>query len=255
MQISSINTINYNSRPTFMSWEREVRNAKKGVINRNNTCFFRENDLFSRLTKLLSESFENVPKVNVYCFGCSDGSEAFTFIMSMLSLKEEATPQKFFPIIARDIDPVAIEKVKNNDYKIYYWEKWAINKYTDGMFDKFINEPYEIPENDNVLTKVFVKKELYDYVDFAVGDIFEDYKTIKPQNSVVLARNFWPYIEGSTKRNQLLKALYDHLDYGSYFVIGDFDQKGVAYQLQGNFNSDIIRTGFKPTEIKYVYIK
>ena len=115
MQISSINTINYNSRPTFMSWEREVRNAKKGVINRNNTCFFREKDLFYRLTKLLSESFENVPKVNVYCFGCSDGSEAFSFIMSMLSLKEETTPQKFLPIIARDIDSVAIEKAKNND--------------------------------------------------------------------------------------------------------------------------------------------
>lgn len=258
MQVYSINktNYNYNSRPTFKSWERETRSRKSGkIINRNNTYFFRERDLFSKLTKMLSEKFKDVSKVNMYCFGCSDGSEPFTFVMGMLSIEDELNPKKFFPIIARDIDPVAIEKAKNNDYKMYYSEKWAINKYTDGKFDKFIYAPHEIPENDDLLTQVFVRKELYDCVDFAVGDIFEDYKKIEPKNSVVLARNFWPYVEGWTKRSQFLKDLYNHLDFGSYFVIGDFDKKGVGYKLEGNFCTDIKLAGFKPTDIKYVFVK
>lgn len=255
MQIYSINNINYNSRPTFKTWEREVIDPKKGVVNRNNTYFFRERDLFYKLTRMLSEQFKDVSKVNVFCFGCSDGSEPFSFAMGMLSNEEELNPKKFFPIIARDIDSVAIEKVKNNDYKIYNSEKDAINKYTNGMFNKFIYSPFEIPTKENLLTQVFVRKELYDCVDFAVGDIFEDYKKIEPKNSVVLARNFWPYIEGSKKREELIKCLYNQLESGSYFVIGDFDQRGVGYQLQGNLINDIMRIGFKPTEIKYVFVK
>lgn len=256
MQVYSINNINHNSPPTFKSWEREILSRRNGkVINRNNTYFFREKDLFSKLTKMLSDKYKDVSKVNVYCFGCSDGSEPFTFAMGTLSNEDELNPKKFFPIIARDIDPVAIKKAKNNDYKIYYSEKWAINKYTNGMFDKFIYSPLKIPNDDNSLTQVFIRKELYDCVDFAVGDIFEDYKKIEPKNSVVLARNFWPYVEGYHKRGQLIKNLYQHLDYGSYFVIGEFDQRGVGYKLEGDFCTEIQRAGFKATDIKYVFVK
>lgn len=255
MQIYQINNVNCNSRPTFKSWEREVICPRKGVINRNNTYFFRETDFFPKLTKMLAEKLYYVPKVNVYCFGCSDGSEPFTFAMSMLAAEGDSYSQKFFPIKARDIDPIAIEKAKNNDYKINLYEKNAINKYTDGMYNRFIHQPFENPVDENELFKVFVKKELYNNVDFKVGDIFEDYKKIEPKNSVVLARNFWPYIEGSKKREELIKGLYNQLDYGSYLVIGDFDQRGVKYQLQGNLSKDIMRVGFKPTEIQYVFVK
>ena len=254
MKVCSVNK-NYNTQPTFKSWEREIINVKKGVINRNNTYFFRDGVFFPNLTKMLSENFENIPKVNVYCFGCSDGSEPFTFAMSMLTLENELNPQKFFPIIARDIDPVAIDKAKNNDYKIFGSEKHSINRFTQGMYDRFIHQPFEDPIYESDQTQVFVKKELYDCVDFKIGDIFEDYKKVEPKNSVVLARNFWPYIDDVSRRKDLLNALYNHLDQGSYIVIGDFDQRGIKYKLEGNFSKDIEKVGFNPTEIRYVYKK
>ena len=77
---------------SFKSWVRE-RYLKTG-FNRNNTCFFRDGDFIKNLTDMLSEKFKDIPKVNVYCFGCSDGSEALSFIMNMLANTKEINPQK-----------------------------------------------------------------------------------------------------------------------------------------------------------------
>ena len=254
MRINLINNLTSPPSPTFKSWEREIISPKRGVVNRNNTYFFRETDLFSKLTKMLSEKFKDVSKVNVYCYGCSDGSEPFTFIMGMLSVEDEANPKKFFSILARDIEPVAIEKAMNNDYKISTYEKKAIDTYTNGMYNKFIYQPFPDPSDNDELFQIFVKKYLYNYVDFKVGDILTDYKEIQPKNSVVLARNFWPYIHPQS-RSDFLKKIYNHLDTGSFFVIGDFDQKGVGYALQGDFELEITRLGFKQTPIRYVFVK
>ena len=256
MQVCSINNSYRYRQPSFQSWKRETFNATVGVANRNDTCFFRDSTFIANLTKMLSENFKDVSKVNIYSFGCSDGSEPLSLVMSMLSNKKELNPQKFFPIIARDIDPVAINKAINNEHRITVAEKDKIDYFTNGQFEKFIEEPCGESIINEEGTKVFVKKEVIDKVDFAVGDIFEDYKKINPKNSVVMARNFWPYITSYKKRMQFFRDLYNHLSIGSYFIIGDFDQMGLAYNLQGDLKSDLVRLiGFKPTKLKYVYVK
>lgn len=254
MHIYPINNTNYNKKPSFKRWERETRDARNILVNRNNTLFFRQVDFFHNLTNLLSENFKNIPKVNVYCYGCSDGSEAFTFAMSMLSNKKEANPQKFFPIKASDIDPVAIQKANNNDYHITLYEKEKINVFTDNQYDRFISQPFGEPADDKKGTKVFVKKELYDCVDFKIKNILTNYKEIEPKNSVVMVRNFWPYIDYED-RMIFFRNLYQHLDSNSYVIIGDFDQQGIGYALQGNFEKDIEKMGFKPTSMRYVFTK
>lgn len=255
MNIQAINNTYYNKKPSFRSWEREVYSAKKGVINRNNTCFFRDGIFFEKLTKMLSEKFTLTPKVNVYCYGCSDGSEAFSFIIKMLTTLEEDNPKKFFPVIAKDIDNIAIQKALHNDYKITNDEKFSINKFTENQFERFFYQPQNTMNNNSEQMRVRVNTELYDYVDFQVGDILKDYKNIEPKNSVVFARNFWPYIKDYNIRTGFFKDLYKHLDFGSYFIIGDFDKRGIGYMLQGNLEKDILKTGFRPTEVKNVYVK
>lgn len=251
------NNIAYSSKQLgFQSWQRSTRNSYKKVINRNDTCFFRDADFIPNLAKFLSEKFKDVQKVNVYNFGCSDGSEALSFVMSMLTKKEELNPQKFFPIIAKDIDPIAIQKAKNNEHKMTKIEKENVNIYTKGQYNKFIEQPYGEPHNRADGIQVVIKKEIISNVDFAEGDIFKDYKEINPQNSVVMARNFWPYVRNYQKRMKFFKDLYKHLDKGSYFIIGDYDQKSIAFNREGNLEADLVnKIGFKPTLLKYVFVK
>lgn len=251
MQVYPINYSYYNTQPTFQRWKREVFVPKKGLSHRNDTCFFREENFFPTLTKLLSEKFKNVPKVNVYSYGCSDGSEPFTFAMRMLTMKDELNPQKFLPIIARDIDPVAIQKAINNDYKIIKDEKEYIDHFTHGQYSRFFYEPYGEPTEGGEGTQVFVRNELYDSVNFGVGDIFQDYKKINPKNTVLMAMNFWPYIDSYVTRMKFFKDLYKHFESGSFLVTGEFDHRGTDYKV-GN---EILDAGFKTTPITYVYVK
>ena len=249
MQIQSVN--NYNVRPSFGYWRRET--VVKGGIFRNDTSFFREQNFFPMLTKFFSEKFKDVSKVNVYSYGCSDGSEPFTFAMRMLTMKNEKEPKKFFPIIARDIDSVAIQKAINNDYKLIKKEKECIEHFTHNQYDRFFYRPYGEPQENKEGVPVFVRSELYDNVDFGVGNIFNDYKKIKPKNTILMAMNFWPYIDFS-KRKVFFKELYNHLDSGSYLVTGEFDHRGIAWNLR-DFSLELTDAGFKTTSLRYVYVK
>ena len=252
MQIQPINYKSHNINPTFGYWKRETIVKGRGIV-RNDTVFFREQNFFPMLTKFFSEKFKDVSKVNVYSYGCSDGSEPFTFAMRMLTMQGEKNPKKFFPIIARDIDPVAIQKAINNDYKMIKNEKDYIDHFTFGQFERFFYQPYGEPQNNVDGTQVFVRNELYDSVNFAIGDIFKDYKKIKPKNTILMAMNFWPYTDFPT-RKWFFRKLYQHLDSGSYLVTGEFDHRGIGWNL-GDFHQEIKNAGFKLTSLSHVYVK
>lgn len=256
MQIYPTNNLYHNNKqPSFRQWCREVRIPHKGFLNRNDTSFFRDENFLPRLTRFMYDNFKDIPKVNVYCYGCSDGSEPFTFAMRMLSMKEEDA-RKFLPIIARDIDSVAINKALKNDYELTKREKDYIDHFTYKQYDRFFDGPYEEYVNSEdyssqEVKKVLVKKELYDYVDFGLGNILKDYKKIKPQDTVLLARNFWPYLGGSSVRIECLKNLYKHFDKNCYLVTGEFDHRGTLYKIE----NEILNAGFNKTPLEYVYVK
>lgn len=252
MQIYSINN-SQKTQPNFGYWQRDVIKPLNGIVNRNDTCFFRNGNEIPRLIDFICTELNHAPKINLYCFGCSDGSEPITMAMYLLTTKCADTIKKILPINAIDIDRVAFEKFKNNDYEMTENERNSIEYYTNNQLKRFFNEPYG-KANRYKNAKVYVKPELYDNIDYNIGDILKDYKKIKPQNSVVIARNFWPYINNLTTRCTLFKNLYKHLDYGSYFVIGDFDIKGIAFH-NGNIKNEIIMAGFKRTNHENVYIK
>ena len=61
--------INY---PSFTRWRREAYVFNKGMIHRNDTHFFRETHAWLDLISFIEKKFKNIPRINVYNYGCSD---------------------------------------------------------------------------------------------------------------------------------------------------------------------------------------
>ncbi len=246
---------NYNSQPTFKSWSRDVisinkKTFTKDIVHRNDTSFFRDGKFWAQFMSFLVDRFKNVPKVNIYSYGCSDCSEVFSFIMHLLSQYDKDVINKFLPVVAKDYDEVAIDKIRRNDYHMSLAEKEVINSNTSNSYDRFVKEK-EGKKDEYGEFPVELKEELFKHVKYSKADIFSDYKSIKPQNSVVFVRNFWPYIKSSYARQNLLNKLYEHLDYGSMIVIGDYDKTATDWSIV----NQITKAGFRSTDMPYVYQK
>lgn len=262
MRISHVQNSNLNnkySQPSFGIWTRGVyKQAQNGVSEltyRNDTMFFRDPEFWRKFTELLEKKFEEIAKANVYCYGCSDGSEAYTFAMSVMS-KGENFANKFLPVIARDIDSEAVVKGLNNDYEMTRTEFANISFLAKtSPSDYFRYSMYDLETYQR--TKAEVLEVLRKKVTIGIGDIFEDYKNINPQNAIVLARNFWPYIEDLSKRSEFFKNLYSHLNEGSLFVIGNFDISNIPGRdcFIGNVKGEIKNAGFEETELENVFEK
>ena len=284
MRISHVqNNNNYNNKyyqPSFGIWHRDVyKTGKDGMeklSHRNDTCFFRNGFFWENLTNYLEQKFSKTDKVNVYCYGCSDGSEPYTFAMKVLARGKDFA-QKFLPIQARDIDGIAICKALDGEYKLGSYEIFHFEQYLTDGFVKAGEDVVKIKKSKSSNLREFFDYSEYsrDYlmpdgklevkakdvlkktVKFAMGDIFEDYKNINPDNAIVFARNFWPYIEDAQKRSEFFKKLYGHLHEGSLFVIGDFDavEARDGSYFFGSVKKEIKRAGFVETELENVFEK
>ena len=78
-------------------------NNEGSVYIRDLTCMFREDLDWKKLGEFLETRFAKCSKVNTYVYGCSDGSEAYSLSI-LLQNKFGKDAEKFFPIIAKDID-------------------------------------------------------------------------------------------------------------------------------------------------------
>ena len=183
MQINPIQNNKYNSNSVnFKHWERTVYKSGttygiENVVRRNTTFFFREPAFWKYFTDFLDERFKNVPKINLYSYGCSDGSDPLTLIMKLIGDKSENVLKKISPIIAKDIDPVAISKAKSAKYMMTFFEQSDINYWTNDNYNLFFKESKARPtlEFD---AEVEVKPELLEYIQYDVANVLEDYKNI-----------------------------------------------------------------------------
>jgi chemotaxis methyl-accepting protein methylase len=257
MQIQNISSINYYNKaqsPNFKSWTREVLHKNsdpfgftKLIKHRNDTWLFRDCLDWKRFGNFLVEKYKYIPKVNVYNYACSNGSEAYTFIMEMFSHHDFSVAKKFMPVIAKDYDQTAIDYAQSGLLRIEVGEKGGVNLNTNGRFPMFFTESdlYEkdLYEPRHILTS---------NVLFSKADILEDYKTLPKENTVVLARNFWPYLKYN-ERIELAKNLYNHLGDDCTLVIGSFDNNG---SWDNSPTRQILENaGFKQTQIENVFTK
>lgn len=189
------------------------------MVSSNSTQFFRKDFPWENIGKVFENKFPQ-GEVCIHDFACSDGSEAFSLIIALIEQLGEKRANRFFPIIASDIDPEIIRmassgKISADADDIYKIEKnikkGNISKYfhvTKLSENKFILSPKEI-----LLKNVVFKKE-------SIEDGLDDVD--KGNNNIILCRNFWKYLKQEDLAESTWKLAHK-IDDKTLLMIGFFD--------------------------------
>ncbi len=238
MNISAIN-IHDNKKPTFTSCCRRYTYKSLRDFNKfghsyiqTSTNIFREDLDWKKLTNYILNNFADKKRVNSYSLACSDGSEAYSYAISLMEKIPETAYHKFFPIHASDIDPVIIDATKKHfinmiDSELYFTKKnYGID--LNNYFVKF-SKPHDIKgdlfRDFSDLTSYKPIQELKNNIHFKRGDILSELSKIKDNgNSVVMCRNVFPYLSDDYIET-ILNTAEHILKPGSLFIIGDFDRR------------------------------
>lgn len=271
MQVTGISNNYY--QPNFSSWHREVFKVSGGVeklVHRNNTSAYRDSDWWIGFGKFIIDFFNDCKHVNVYDWGCSNGAEPTTFVMHMFSNFPQSA-QKFTPVFAKDYDREAIKMAKKHVLPLDFWEVHRINKFTGGKFleffrtlpiyytDMFLKNERELVSyyrKNNVggkLSKTFdakINEEYTKYIEYKVSNILTDYDKIQPSESLVMARNFLPYLGGDIKVYELIENLSRQMRKKSVFATGGFDFEEII-----PLEHHLKRCGFKKSPVYGVFYK
>lgn len=240
--ISSIQNLHNLYNPMFKSNGREIRDEDGYIVNRNSTNFFRNDLNWKELTNLLSQKYAHTDKVNVFCYGCSDGSEPVSLAM-LLAEKLKDDSKKFFPIIAKDKDEYIINEAKKFEIDAYILDFCQIEHMMDGKQDKYLKAVF----SKTGKTQYTVDNVLRDKIQYEQADILDDIHNIPSKDSVVFCRNFWPYLDNQ-ERELLARRLSNRLKDNCTLVIGDYDKKFDTKSL-------LESVGFKETAVENVFMK
>ena len=263
MQVQRIQNNGYT--PQFKSWGRVVYHnipskADYAVKHRNTTSFFRRDMDWPALTKFLVDKYKDVSKVNTYCYGCSNGAEPYSLLIQLYSRWPELVANKFMPIIAKDYDAEAIKVAKAGIVPIEEEELAVVKAVADNREERFLDYVEKTDFGEYLLTgnvwKMRYNKGYANKMDFSVADIRNDYKNIAPENSVVFARNFLPYLN-TPDLFELLRHLGEQMKQNSCLIIGAFDETDLMSKRGIDIEELLSNAGFIKADdyLKYVYTK
>lgn len=242
MKITNIFSNQYNFKSTervLYARNRTIgQNSRHPVLKNpdvdyhsNYTYFFRE-DLgkdWDTFVRILNDFFVNSKKVNVYNFACSDGSEAYSFAMKLLSKLGKRKAEKFFPILAFDIDKEILYDAKSNKIPCDVGDKIRIKENVRN-YKKYCKV---YPVNRDYDSKLFFmpNEKLKNRIEFSEADFVKQIDELEFSNSIIMCRNFWYYL-GKNRINQILSKLNKKIDNTSLLVIGDFDRRYILDDLK-----------------------
>lgn len=223
----------------FKSFRHEILNKSGRVINRGDTCLFRHDLDFDYLINFLEFKYCDTSKVNIIAHACSVGEEVYSLVSKIIESLGDKAAKKYLPIEAKDIEQEHIDLAKKGRYIIKSYERGAIDYY---LGDKF-NDYFYLLSNNNIKVAPRIKNE----VNFSQSDILEDCKNINFDNTVLLARNFWHYLDDEDIDKLAMNLSY-RMNKSSTLVIGDYDK-------QYNIDEILRRYGFFETQVKNVFEK
>lgn len=227
-----INPIN-RSNTYFASNARiyHVNNKEMGNI----TFFFRKDLDWENFTKYAVQHFRDKDKVNFVQFASSDGSEAYTQIMTMLENYPKSA-SKFFPIEACDIDPIIVKAANSGfiniaNIDLARFDEHGIdfnNYFSKTSYNMYItNDALNINNflNDNRLQNATYKvsEKLKKRVNFENADMYYKLSQLKDNsNTIILCRNVLGYFN-DREVDFFTTYLSDKLKKDSLFVIGSLE--------------------------------
>lgn len=251
MKISSVNNIQ-NKQPVFNScfrrysyFSKPFEHFAKTVI-RNSTNFFREDLNWNDLTKYIIEHFKDIKKVNAYSLACSDGSEAYSYAISIMENVPKALYSKFFPVQACDIDKEVLKIANSGRINADSMEFALISKNYNILMDEYLKDRDvsilingdDISGTDEIHSYK-IAPSLKNSVEFKQSDILTELKKLNDEgNSVIMCRNVFPYLSYGYV-DEVLRTAKSKIKSGSLFVIGDYDKSrniGEKLLSEGFFN-------------------
>ena len=253
MQIQNQPQYNKNiCNPSFKSYYQPVTEVLGRPISTNNTSFFRAELEWNKFTDFLIKKYQHTDKVNIHCYACSDGAEPFSLAILLIKKLGEGA-KKFFPIIASDIDPKILENPKKGKVILSDCDIVNIEDELGTDYSKFIkhNDDFKLLKEYNAHDEVCegtVSPEVRKAVVFKSYDIMDNITNIPAQNTVVMARNFWPYLP-EEKQQSLAKKIANQLSDTSTLVLGTFDKR------ESSAINAITDNGFKDTSVDHCFEK
>lgn len=250
MKILNQPQINYReSKPAFTSNARQVLDASGQLLYRNNTAFFREDLKWGKFVDTLNERYKDVDKVHIYNYACSEGAEPFSLAMLLIEKLGKEGAKKFFPIIASDIDAEVLKNPKQGIIKLSKEDIEYIKEELKNNASKYIeydNVFQDDPKFREKLCNGRIKPILKDTVIFKNLNIMDDLANIEKDNSIVMCRNFWPYLNSYENQLKLAQTLSEKLGENSMCVIGDFD-----YRIGSMLEAEQFHDYFKDFDKEY----
>ncbi len=185
------------------------------------TWFFRNDLPWESFTKYQLEHFKNKENVNIIQFGASDGTEAYTYIISLIEHSPEEA-EKFFPIKSYDIKDTMVKIAKNGYIHIYPGDEIQMDSKGIG-WKKYFKRPEIEPRQYYTTALYSAKPKLKNRVDFMQGDMFELLPKIQDNsNTIIMCRNCLGYFP--EKIEQFIQTAAQVLKKDSLFVIGLLEQ-------------------------------
>lgn len=212
------------------SYDQDINDVAMGCY----TGLFRSDLNWNILGPLILNNFKNKENVNIVMFAASDGSEAYSTIISLLEAAGNNKNQilkKFFPIKAYDYDYDILKAAKSGFINLEPNDRMAMQMYCHDYQDYFtdtdkllyIKAEETSPESRNVRT-MKAKRVLTDNVSFFQADMFNKIKELndKDGNTLLMCRNALGYFEND-KIESFIKDVSKKLKAGSMFIIGGHD--------------------------------
>lgn len=226
MKVSTTNC--FPKHLSFGTTYKKIHKADGTLKHENSTHFFVDDIQWNRLFDELIDKYNDTVKVNVFSLAGSDGSEALSIAMLLITkLGEKA--DKFFPVVSVDYDYEVMQLVRSGYIYLSKDDELRINKYTKNSLNKFLertNKTYltdkiGCSDRQELLTCFRIKPILKDKVIFVNENVDNFLTTMPNKNNVIFCRNCWVYF--FKNEDQIAQKLSEKTDKNSYLITGDYD--------------------------------
>lgn len=242
MKIQQItNYQQYPNKFSFGSCARFYKTSNGDEIG-TNSWLFRDDVDWKRLAKYEKNHFADKNRVNIIQFASSDGSEAYTQIISLLENYPNKNSEKFFPIKAYDIDEEIVNAARSGLLNTNMVDRINLQINSDDYSKYFTNtnEILNIKNDLNLQSKKTLKATnlLKNRVHFERADMYNILAELNDNSdTILLCRNILGYFEND-KVEKFVKIVSNKLKQGSMFIIGQHDTSNSfidRYLLENKF--------------------
>ncbi|MDD3593212.1 MAG: hypothetical protein PHX18_01135 [Candidatus Gastranaerophilales bacterium] len=229
---------------SFGSITRIVTTPAGEMLYRNNSNFFRCDLDWSKAADYIIQKFPDGTKIR--SFACSDGSEPYSLAMILIDRLGLNQAKKYFPIMANDVDNDMIAKAKKGILFIDYIDIiLSLKNLKNLTMGDFFKKSVEVNKASRKSGYFELRDVVKDTVQFARADALAVAQN-NPIPSIVLARNFLPYLP-QAKRSALIETIASKMPKNGLLSLGRYDFNGDACSA---YSSQYLTTCLKANNFK-----